>query len=226
MSKNALPNKLITVLILDNEEKALKTTKKYFLSNNINITVAKDVLTARNQLKKNKIDCLIIDTSISNNQGFEFIQKLKNDSKLQHIPFIILTSRGFVKDRLDGYRLGCTSYLSKPFDAIELQYMIKNLVYKKNLLTQKLISNYFILKELRLNLIKKYKRSFQETLDLHFTSKEELILSYLLKGKRIKYITEKLKIQTRTTEKSVSKILDKTQITSNKNLKVLPWNII
>lgn len=226
MSKNPLLKKLISVLIVDNEEKVLKITKNYFLSNSITIAIAKNISTAKTKLKTNKIDCLIIDTSISNDQGFKFLQKLKNDSKLQHIPFIILTSRGFVKDRLDGYKLGCTAYLSKPFDAIELQYMIKNLVHKKNLLTEKLISNYVLLKKLRISLLKKYNTAFKENLNLNLTPKEELILNHILKSKRTQYITKKLKIQTRTIEKSISKLFDKTQTKNKKELKILPWNLL
>jgi DNA-binding NarL/FixJ family response regulator len=226
MSKNYLLDKLINVLMLDNEEKVLKTTKNYLLSNNVNIIITKTLPNAKIQLKKNNIDCLIIDTSIANNRGSAIIQKLKKDSKLQHIPFVILTSRGFSKDRLDGYKLGCTAYVSKPFDPMELQYIIKNLVYKKNLLTQELISNYFLLKKLRSDIIKKYKYSFRENLDLHLTPKEELILSFILKDKSVKNITEKLKIHTRTIEKYISKILDKTDTKNNKELKTLPWNAL
>lgn len=159
-------------------------------------------------------------------EGFNFIEDLENDPKFRHIPFIILTSRGFVKDRLNGYRSGCTSYLSKPFDPLELHYMIKNLVQKKNLLTKNLISNYFLIKDLRFSVIKKYKDSFKHKLNIFLTPKEELILSFILKNKTTRYITKKLKTHTRTIEKSVSKLLDKTQTKNNKELKTLPWDII
>jgi len=226
MYKNYLSNRLINVLLLDSEEKVLKITKSYFLSNNINIIIAKSVSSAETQLKKKYIDCLIIDTSMSNNQSFKFIQKSKNDPKLQHIPFIILTSRGFVKDRLEGYKSGCAAYLSKPFDPVELYCMIINLVDKKNLLTKKLIANYFLLRKLRFNIIKKYKNSFKENSNIFLTPKEELVLSYLLINKNIAFIAKKLKIHTRTIEKSITKLLDKTQTKNNKELKILPWTLI
>ena len=226
MSKNYLLNKLINVLILNNEEKVLKITKNYLLSNNINIIVTKTFPNANIQLKKNNIDCLIIDTSLVSDQYSVIIQKLKKDPKLQHIPFIILTPRGFAKDRLDGYKSGCTAYLSKPFDLMELQYIIKSLVHKKNLLTQELISNYFVLKKIRSDIVRRYKHSFEKNLNLQLTPKEELILSYILKDKNVKDMTEKLKIHTRTIEKSISRILDKTYTKNNKELKTLPWNIL
>jgi DNA-binding NarL/FixJ family response regulator len=93
-------------------------------------------------------------------------------------------------------------------------------------LKEKIISNYFLIKKLRHSIIKKYKNTFKETIFLKLTAKEELILSYLLKNKRIKYITKQLNSQIRTTEKSISKLLDKTQTRNNKELRSLPWNFI
>jgi len=226
MSKDYLFNNTINVLMLDNEEKDPKMIKNYFSLSYINIKFIKNIIEAKNELKKNKIDCLIIDIAITNNQGFEFIQKLKNDRKLRYIPFLIVTSRGFVKDRIQGYKSGCSAYLSKPFDPTELQHTIRNIVHQKNLLKEKIISNYFLIKKLRHNIVKKYKSTFKEAIPLKLTPKEELILSYLLKNKRINYITKKLKSQVRTTEKSISKLLDKTQTKNNKELRALPWNLI
>jgi len=226
MSNNYLFNESINVLMLDNEEKGLEMIKNYFFSEQINIIIAKNIIEAQIQFKKNKIDCFIIDTALSNNKGFEFIQKLKNQQKLQHIPFVIITSRGFVKDRIQGYKSGCSAYLSKPFDPYELHYTIKNIVHQKNMLRERIVSNYLLIKKLRSNIIKKYKHIFKENINLELTLKEELILSYLLQNKRVKYITKKLKIQTRSVEKSISKIFDKTQTKNNIELKILPWNLL
>lgn len=226
MSKNYLLKKLITVIMLDNEDKVLKMTKNYFSSNEINVIIVKNITDAKYELKKNSIDCVIIDTTLYDNHSFEFIQNLKNHPKLQYIPFVILTSKGFLKDRIDGYKSGCSAYLSKPFDPIELKCIVENVVYQKNLLKQKLISNYFLAKRFRLSIVSKYKNSFKENPTLILTPKEELILNYLLKNKPIKIITENLKIHSRTLEKSVSKILDKTQTKNKRELQNLPWNIL
>ena len=134
MPKNYLLKKFITVLMLDNEEKVLKMTKNYFFLHQINIIIVKNTMDARYELKQNNIDCLIVDTTIFNNKGFEFIQNLKDDPKFHYIPYIILTSKGFLKDRLEGYKLGCNAYLSKPFDPIELKCKVENIVFQKNLL--------------------------------------------------------------------------------------------
>ena len=51
-----------------------------------------------------------------NNDSYSFIEDVKNNNKFQYIPFIFLTAKGLTEDRIKGYRLGCNSYLSKPFD--------------------------------------------------------------------------------------------------------------
>lgn len=226
MPKDYLLKKVINVLILDAEEKGLEIIKDYFSLNHINIIIAKTPTEARNKFKKNNIDCFIVDPSTQKSHGFECIQKLRKDQKLRYIPLIILTSRGFINDRIEGYKIGCNAYVSKPFDPNELQYTIRNVVYQKNFLKQKLISSYFLIKRLRYKLIEKYKECFKENLNLKLTSKEELILSYLLKDKNTIKIKKKLKVQTRTIEKSISKLLDKTQTKNNRELKILPWNLI
>ena len=80
--------------------------------------------------------------------------------------------------------------------------------------------------DLRQNIAKNYKNSVKSTIDLKLTSKEELILSYLLKSKSTKLISTKLKIGTRNIERSISKLINKIQIKNAKELKLLPLNLI
>lgn len=211
-------------MVIDKEEKVLQMTKSYFLSNDTNVIIVKTVDDAKSKLKKTNVDCIVIDTTMYTTHSDDFIQNLKTNQKLQHIPFVILTSKGFVKDRIKGYTSGCSAYLSKPFDPMELKVIVKNIVSQKNLLTQNLISSYFLVKKLRFNMLKKYKHSYKENRYIILTPKEEIILNYLLKNIRGKSISEKLKISIRTVEKSVSKILDKTQTKNKKELRLLPWN--
>lgn len=226
MSKNYLLIKPTKVIMLEDEERVLKMTKNYFSSDDINFIITKTIYDAKSEFKKNNIDCIIIDASTCSDQTLQFIHYLKTNQKLQHIPFVILTSKGFVKDRIKGYKLGCSAYLSKPFDPMELKFILKNIVSQKDLLKQELISDYFVTKRLRLIILKKYKKSFVENIYLELTPKEELILNYILQNKCTKRISEKLKIHIRTVEKSVSKILDKTHTKNTKELKLFPWNII
>ena len=157
---------------------------------------------------------------------FRSTQKLKTNQKLKYIPFVLLTSKGLTRDRIEGYKIGCSAYLSKPFDLLELEHIIKNIINQKNTVLDSIHLNYCLLKRMRQNILRNYNNSFTSTIDLNLTSKEELILNYLLKSKSSKEINTKLKIGTRNLERSISKLLNKIQVKNIKELKILPWNLI
>ena len=214
------------ILILDNEEKGLEVTRKYFSLAGISISTTKNNDQAFIELQKNYTDCIIINTTIPNNETLNFTQKLKANQKFKYIPFILLTSKGLTRDRIEGYKIGCSAYLSKPFDLLELEHIIRNIINQKNSILDLIHLNYCLLKKIRQNIAKNYKNSVKSTIDLKLTSKEELILSYLLKSKSTKLISTKLKIGTRNIERSISKLINKIQIKNAKELKLLPLNLI
>ena len=121
------------ILILDTEEKLLKAIKNYFSSKNIDVSIASNPNTASNELNKNLPDCLVIDIAMPNNWGFQFIQEIKENKKFQHIPFVLLTTKGLTEDRIKGYNLGCSAYVCKPFDPEELESIIKNIISKNDI---------------------------------------------------------------------------------------------
>jgi YesN/AraC family two-component response regulator len=63
--------------------------------------------------------------------GLEFIEQLKSNSKLAHIPIIVLTALNHSKNKLKTLRLGIDDYLTKPFNDEELIVRIENLINNK-----------------------------------------------------------------------------------------------
>ncbi len=57
--------------------------------------------------------------------GVEFCRAMKKDILLQHIPIIMLTGKGEVKDMVGGIDAGADDYLVKPFDPEALLARIK-----------------------------------------------------------------------------------------------------
>ena len=60
--------------------------------------------------------------------GFEFLDKVKADDRLRHIPFIMLTAKVNIKAKLHALRVGVDDYLHKPFKEMELKARIENLL--------------------------------------------------------------------------------------------------
>lgn len=61
-------------------------------------------------------DLIICDYMMPVMNGKEFCRTLKKDILLQHIPIIMLTGKGEVKDMVGGIEAGADDYIVKPFD--------------------------------------------------------------------------------------------------------------
>lgn len=73
-------------------------------------------------------DLIICDYKMPVMDGRQFCQAIKRDILLQHIPVIMLTGKGEVKDKVGGIDAGADDYLVKPFEPQELLARIKMIV--------------------------------------------------------------------------------------------------
>jgi DNA-binding NarL/FixJ family response regulator len=211
------------VLILDTEEKLLKAIKNYFSSKNIDVSIANSFIMASSELKKNLPDCLVIDIAMPNNWGFQFIQEIKKNKKFQHIPFVLLTTKGLTEDRISGYKLGCSAYVCKPFDPEELESIIKNIISKNDKLFEFIFKTYVLLRRNRAQLSVKYKKYLKVVLDPQLTKQEQFILQEILLGKKSSEIALTLNVSIRNIERYITRILDKTKSDNIQQLKYLSW---
>jgi len=67
-------------------------------------------------------DLIILDVMMPRMDGWETCRRLR---EVCGIPIIILTAKGALQDRLNGFYLGADDYVSKPFDMDELLLRIK-----------------------------------------------------------------------------------------------------
>jgi YesN/AraC family two-component response regulator len=60
--------------------------------------------------------------------GIEMFRRIKNDIRTSHVPVVMLTATADISSRLSGIEKGADAYLLIPFDEIELQAVLKNLI--------------------------------------------------------------------------------------------------
>lgn len=73
-------------------------------------------------------DIVISDLMMPKLDGRQLCQRIKTHEATSHIPVIILTARADQPSKIQGLETGADDYLTKPFDAQELQVRVANLL--------------------------------------------------------------------------------------------------
>ena len=210
--------------MLDDDNKLLNVVQKYFSPKKINILPSQTASEAYTTLMKIFPDCIIVDVAIPNNLGYDLINYIKNHKRLKYIPCIFLTTKGLTEDRIEGYKLGCNAYISKPFDPEELESIIHNLISQNKHTLNLSIEMYSTIKKVRTDLVNQYTSTIHNQ-RLTLTYDEYTVLKKLLDGQQLNKIADEFNVTTRNIEKHITKILDKTNTKTTKQLKSLPWNL-
>jgi signal transduction histidine kinase/DNA-binding response OmpR family regulator len=82
-------------------------------------------------------DVLISDWMMPGLSGVELLERVKNDERTSHIPFVLLTALATQEGKLTGLATGADEYLTKPFDARELQLRVRNIIETRRKLRER-----------------------------------------------------------------------------------------
>jgi len=83
----------------------------------------KTVEQAETALETEHFDLLLLDLTLPDRDGLDFLKQLRIESM---IPVIIITARDQIENRIQGLNLGADDYVAKPFDVAELYARIQS----------------------------------------------------------------------------------------------------
>jgi chemosensory pili system protein ChpA (sensor histidine kinase/response regulator) len=119
-----------TVMIVDDSLTVRKVTSRTLQKRGIEFMVAKDGQDAIEQLQRGEQlpDVMLVDIEMPRMDGYELTQRVRSDSRLKHIPIIMITSRAGEKHRKRAFDLGVNEYMSKPYQEDKLMATIGTLL--------------------------------------------------------------------------------------------------
>ncbi|MBI5327242.1 MAG: nitrogen regulation protein NR(I) [Deltaproteobacteria bacterium] len=118
------------VLIADDDESILWILQRMFKDKKIETVEARDGKSALEMLKHEDISIAIMDIRMPEKDGLDVLREIKEAGC--HIPIIIMTAQGTMKNAVEAMKRGAFDYITKPFDIGELEILIdKALEHKK-----------------------------------------------------------------------------------------------
>lgn len=108
------------VLVVDDDPHLCTLLQVRLSHDNYEVFVAPDSRTALRLVESVTPDLVIADIMMPEMDGFEFCQQFRARPEHREIPFIFLSARSSVDDRVRGLKIGADDYLAKPFDYHEL----------------------------------------------------------------------------------------------------------
>lgn len=106
------------VLIVDDDPCLLGLLRLHLQNAGYSVQVAEDAVVAGRMLLSRAPDVMIVDVSMPYLDGLEFLQAVKSEEELAHIPVIFLTIHAEAKPR--AMALGAAAFLTKPVLADQL----------------------------------------------------------------------------------------------------------
>lgn len=82
-------------------------------------------------------DVIICDVMMPEMDGYQVTRILRHDGRTSHIPIILLTALNTKESRIKGWRENIDIYVTKPFDATELNVQLDNILTIRKMLQQK-----------------------------------------------------------------------------------------
>src|SRR5690348_5281385 len=113
------------LLIVDDDSGVLDLLRRYFTSQNFEVSTAANGAEMRDALARATIDLVLLDLGLPGEDGFELTRQLR---KNWNGALIIITGRGESVDRVVGLELGADDYVTKPFDLRELLARVRSVL--------------------------------------------------------------------------------------------------
>lgn len=114
------------LLIADDDDEIRDLLEFDISHSGYDVDCAKDGMEALEKAISNKYDVILLDVMMPKMNGFEVCQNIRKSGK--KTPVLLLTAKGTIGDKTQGFDCGADDYLVKPFDIREVLLRIRALL--------------------------------------------------------------------------------------------------
>lgn len=127
------------ILIVDDDDEIRELLEFDVSHSGYFVDTAKDGMEGLNKALNNSYDLILLDVMMPKMNGFDVCKNIRQ-AKLA-IPVLMLTAKGTIDDKTEGFDCGADDYLVKPFDIQEVLLRIRVLLRRNNVEVQNSLSN-------------------------------------------------------------------------------------
>ena len=110
------------ILVVDDEKEIAELIEIHLMSQDYNVTKAKNGVEALKLLDENHFDLVLLDVMMPKMDGKETLKKIREKS---NVPVIMVTAKTSEKDKVEGLTLSADDYVTKPIKPLELIARVK-----------------------------------------------------------------------------------------------------
>lgn len=118
------------ILIVDDDDEIRELLEFDVRASGYFVDTASDGMEGLNKALNNTYDLILLDVMMPKMNGFDVCKNIRR-AKLS-IPILMLTAKGTIDDKTEGFDCGADDYLVKPFDIQEVLLRIRVLLRRNN----------------------------------------------------------------------------------------------
>jgi DNA-binding NarL/FixJ family response regulator len=201
------------ILVVDDDHTLCMALTRYLEKRGYGVQSATSGTDALTLFEQDPPDLVVSDVMMPEMDGFEFCRHLRASRAGQLVPFIFLSSKSEVEDRIQGHAIGADDYLTKPFEPRELLAKIEAQLERSRRIHREIV---------RLMQTAGYGTDAHPPsaapIPLPLTPAEEKVFWEVIQGYTNKQIGDRLFVSPRTVQTHLSNILGKLNLDNRAQL--------
>ena len=114
------------ILLVDDSGTTLMMEKMILGTSDYDLVTASDGVEAVAKATAEQPDLILLDVVMPKMNGFEACQRIREIDSLKKTPVIMVTTRGEAENVQQGFEIGCTDYVTKPINSLELLTKVRH----------------------------------------------------------------------------------------------------